>query len=258
MDLIPGTSAPADASSMNDYDDPAHIGALLQRLGQLDAALGAPVSKQRMNGGIVGIEMLRERLVEAARLLRDQLGFEMLTCISGADMIDHLESIYHFRSLGQNWLLQVRVKMPNEAPEVDSLVGLYSSANWLERETYDMFGIVFRGHPDLRRILLDDEFFGYPLLKSFEPTPITVHDRATTQTNAVRAVAGEQQRFGREVTAKHLGQGMQERLHPGKLTFGSAAVYLETGQGVESGTSPEHGEATDQDTPGGPMKPQQR
>src|SRR5262245_7938777 len=186
MDLVPGKSAPADASPANAYDDPAHIAALLQRLGQLDVALGAPVPKQRMNGGIVGIEVPRERLVEAARLLRDQLGFEMLTCISGADMIGHLESIYHFRSLGQNWLLQVRVKTPNDAPEVDSLVGLYPSANLLERETYDMFGIVYRGHPDLRRILLDDEFFGYPLLKSFEPTPITVHDRATTQTNAIR------------------------------------------------------------------------
>jgi NADH/F420H2 dehydrogenase subunit C len=252
VDLAPGkTTNPAPA-----YDDAAHLGELLRRLSQLDETLGTAVPKTRMNGGIVGIEVPRERLLDTARILRDTLGFEMLTCVSGVDMIEHLESIYHFRSLSQNWLLQVRVKTPNDAPEIDSLVSLYPAANWLERETYDMYGIIYRGHPDLRRILLDDDFFGFPLLKSFEPTPSTVHDRATTQSNAIRAVAGEQQRFAREVTPHHLGQGTQERLHPGKLTFGSAAVYLETGQGVESGANPEHGYVTDQDTLAGPTTPQ--
>jgi len=61
-----------------------------------------------------------------------------------------------------------------------------------------------------------------------------VHDRATTQTSGVRAVAGEQQRHVETITSKHLGQGNEERLHPGKLTFGSAAVYLRTGQGIET------------------------
>jgi NADH/F420H2 dehydrogenase subunit C len=240
----------------NAFDSAARVGELLRALDQLDEALGATVVKTRMNGGIVGIAVARERLLDAARVLRDRLGFDMLTCISGVDMIEHLESIYHFRSISRNWLLQVRVKTPTETPEIDSLFSLYPSANWLERETYDMYGIIYRGHPDLRRILLDDEFFGFPLRKSWQQTPVTVHDRATTQTNAIRAVSGEQQRNARDVTPHHLGQGDQERLHPGKLTFGSAAVYLKTGQGVESGTSPEHGYAVDEDTEAGPMTPQ--
>jgi hypothetical protein len=125
------------------------------------------------------------------------------------------------------------VKLPSDQPRVASLVSVYASANWLERETYDLFGIVFEGHPDLRRILLDDDFFGYPLLKSFRPTPLTVHDPATTQTAASLAVTGEtQQRHMETITNTHLGQGEQERLHPGKLTFGSAAVFKQTGQGV--------------------------
>lgn len=256
MDLVPGKTAPADLASANAFDSAEHVGALLKRLELLDQAIGGAVPKRRMNGGIVGIEVSREQLLLAATVLRDQLNFEMLTCVSGADMIEHLESLYHLRSISQNWLLQVRVKLPNDQPEVDSLVAIYPSANWLERETYDMFGIIYRGHPDLRRILLDDEFHGYPLLKSFRPIPITVHDRATTQTDAIRAVAGEQQRFAREVTQKHLGQGLEERLHPGKLTFGSAAVYLKTGQGVDSGTSSEHGFEVDADTEAGPIKPQ--
>ena len=113
-----------------------------------------------------------------------------------------------------------------------SLVSIYPSANWLERETYDLFGIIFEGHPDLRRILLDDDFFGYPLRKSFRPTPHTVHDPATTEVDAVSAVSRAPERNIETITYKHLGQGAQERLHPGKLTFGSAAVFKETGQGV--------------------------
>ena len=206
---------------------------LLQQLTQLDQSSGQTLPKRRLTGDAVGIEVPSERLLAIAQSLRDTLGFEMMTCVSGVDMVDHLESVYHFRSLRNNWLLQVRVKVPVENPRVPSLVSLYASANWLERETYDLFGIVFEGHPDLRRILLDDDFFGYPLLKSFRPTPLTVHDRATTQTEASQAVNGDsQQRNMATITHTHLGQGAQERLHPGKLTFGSAAVFKQTGQGV--------------------------
>ena len=254
MDLVPHMQTPTEPPSLLAYD-PEHINALLSRLTQLDTTLGQDVPKRRLPCGVVGIELPAERLLDIARILRDELGFELLTCVSGVDMVAHVESIYHFRSLSQTWLLQVRVKLPAESPSVDSLVSLYPSANWLERETYDMYGIVYRGHPDLRRILLDDDFFGFPLLKSFHPTPLTVHDRATTQTDAIRAVAGEQQRNVERIASKHLGQGDEERLHPGKLTFGSAAVYIKTGQGVISEGAGEHGYATDQDTKAGPGKP---
>ena len=163
-------------------------------LAEVDEQVGQPVPKRRLNEGIVGIEIAAERLVEAGRFLRDGLGFEMLTCVSGVDMIDHLESIYHFRSISHNWLVQMRVKTPHDDPQIQSLVSVYASANWLERETYDLYGIRFVGHPDLRRILLDDDFEGHPLLKSFRTTPAVVHDRATTQIDAIRAVSGEQQR----------------------------------------------------------------
>ena len=259
MDLAP--SAPLGKPSLRMYETD-FINELLAALDPLDAVVGAPVPKRRMAGGIVGIEVSAEKLLDAARFLRDVAGYDMLATNSGVDMIDHFESIYHFRALARNWLLQVRVKLPVESPEVDSLVSLYPSANWLERETFDMYGIVFRGHPDLRRILTDDEFNGYPLRKSFHSTPITVHDRATTQVTAEQAVAGEQQRGIERMTPKHLGQGNEERVHPGKLTFGSAAVYLTTGQGVESPGLPaepvvgEHGYVAEPDTEAGPMSPQ--
>lgn len=253
MDVVSQT--PPSAPSLQAFDS-AHIGAMLEALAQLDSALGHNVPKRRMSAGCVGIEVSAGDLMQSARMLRDTLGFEMLTTISGVDLVDHIESVYHFRSVTRNWLLQVRVKLPSEKPEVDSLVSLYASANWLERECYDMVGIIYRGHPDLRRILLDDEFYGYPLLKSFHPTPLTVHDRATTQVDGVRALSGEQQRNVERVVAKRLGQGNEERLHPGTPTFGSNAVYLETGQGVEPG-EPEHSTDGKTQASGMPvMKPQ--
>src|SRR5437588_61276 len=108
-----------------------------------------------------------------------------------------------------------------EKPEVDSVVSVWPTANWLERETYDMYGIRFTGHPDLRRMLLDDEFEGYPLLKSFHQVPLTVKPRATTQVDPNVAVSGQYQQKGVEhVVQKKLGQGKEERLHPGTPTFG--------------------------------------
>ncbi len=214
MDITSASRPPTPLAFQRD-----HVAELTRALHSLDGLVGHPVL---MGGGGVGVEVERAALVSFCRALRDELGFEMLTSVSGVDMRDHLESVYHLRSLSRNWLLQVRVKLASDRPEVDSLVGLWSSANWLERETYDLFGITYVGHPDLRRILLDDEFEGFPLLKSFHPTPMTVHDRATTQVSPQEALSGEQQRRVERVVSKRLGQGEQERLHPGTPTFGNA------------------------------------
>jgi NADH-quinone oxidoreductase subunit C len=212
--------------------DRDHLASLVSQLDAVDAVVGAPVAKQIMNGGIVGIEVPAAKLLDVATILRDKVGFEMLTCVTGVDFVDHVQSLYHLRGIAQNWLLQVRVRLDADQPVVDSLYGIYPSANWLEREQYDLVGITYRGHPDLRRIMLDDDFEGHPLRRDFRMTPLTLHDRATTQVSAGRAIAGEQQEGQERGAPKRLGQGSQERLHPGKQTFGSAAVYLTTGQGV--------------------------
>lgn len=256
MDLVPGQAGSQGAMPAPFTRD--NINALLTALAQVDTVVGQPVPKVRMAGGMVGITVPRERLVDAARTLRDTLGFEMLVTISGVDMVEHRDAIYHFRSLRHNWLLQVRVAAPSERAEIPSLVSLYASANWLEREVYDLSGIAFPGHPDLRRILLDETFIGHPLLKDFRSTPTVVHDRATTQVDAIRAVSGERQRGQERIVLKKLGQGDQERLHPGMMTFGSEAVFMETGQGIGTGPNAMHGYTvkTDEDT-GPTMKPEE-
>jgi NADH/F420H2 dehydrogenase subunit C len=256
LDIAPRATGAPGAPSLLAYDRD-HVNELLNALAQFDELAGQAVPKRRLNDGIVSIDIAPEHVVDIGRFLRNTLGFEMLTSVSGVDMIEHLEAVYHFRSISHNWLLQMRVKTPVNDAQISSLVSLYPSANWLERETYDLFGIRFAGHPDLRRILLDDEFEGYPLLKSFVSTPTVVHDRATTQVDAVRAVSGEQQRRQERIVLKRLGQGQQERIHPGMTTFGDEAVFLETGQGVGNDANAMHGYTIDEQFLDPAAKPQE-
>ena len=113
-----------------------------------------------------------ERVVEVARLLRDdsELEFEMLTDVTAVDYLGQeprFEMVYHFYSVAANHRLRIKARVPEEPAEIDSLVDVYASANWMEREVWDLYGIRFKGHPDLRRILLYEEFEGHPLRKDY-------------------------------------------------------------------------------------------
>lgn len=219
MDLVP--SVRGLAASKGGYRD--QNAALARDLAPIAQITGQDVEPQTLKGDFLSLEVERTTLVAVCRFLRDQLGFDLLSCISGVDMQDHLESVYHLRSLTRGQLLQLKVRLDSEKPEVDSVVSVWPTANWLERETYDMFGIHYVGHPDLRRMLLDDDFEGHPLLKSFQTVPAVVKDRATTQVDPNRAVSARYQQKGVEKAVyKKVGQGQQERLHPGTPTFGHA------------------------------------
>jgi NADH/F420H2 dehydrogenase subunit C len=219
MDLVPrSTSMPSATTGYRDQN-----AALARDLAPIAQITGKDVQTKAQKGDYLGLEVDAENLVAVCRFLRDQLAFDMLVCISGVDMLDHLETVYHFRSTTRVQVLQLKVRLSNESPEVDSIVSVWPTANWLERETYDMYGIHFSGHPDLRRMLLDDDFEGYPLLKNFHQVPMTVKSRATTQVDPNMAVSGQFQQQNQEhVVQKKLGQGLEERLHPGTPTFGHA------------------------------------
>ena len=237
MDLVPRSKSISPAAS--GYRD--ENAALARDLAPIAQITGKEVALKNMKGDYLGIEVDRANLVAVCRFLRDQLGFDLLSCISGVDMLDHLETVYHLRSLIRKQLLQIKVRLDHEKPEVDSVVSVWPTANWLERETYDMYGIKFAGHPDLRRMLLDDDFEGHPLLKSFHQVPMTVKSPATTQVDPNMAVAGQFQQKGMEhVVQKKVGQGLEERLHPGTPTFGHAF------EGYEEEASRDGGE---KDTP---------
>ena len=144
----------------------------------LTAALGERVRAQLVDRGQLTIEVAPESLLEACAILRDHetLAFTELLDIAGIDYQGYGDNwegrryavVYNFLSIAHNSRVRVRVFCANDDfPAVDSVLGLFPSANWYEREAFDLYGIVFKGHPDLRRILTDYGFVGHPFRKDF-------------------------------------------------------------------------------------------
>ena len=113
------------------------------------------------------------RLVEVARFLHDdrELDARYLQSLSGVDRYDHFEVVYHLASLSRNHELALKVRADHEQPEVPSVVSVWLGAHLQEREAYDLLGIRFAGHPDLKRLLLWEGFPGHPLRKDFMTLP---------------------------------------------------------------------------------------
>lgn len=111
----------------------------------------------------------RESVIAVLRMLKEQFAFEMLADLTAVDYLGQdprFEVVYHLNSLSKN--IRLRVKTPvQEGEEVDTATVLWPIANWLEREVWDMFGIRFKGHPDLRRLLMYEGFEGHPLRKDY-------------------------------------------------------------------------------------------
>lgn len=114
----------------------------------------------------------RDRIVEIMTTLRDRFGFQQLLDVCGVDFPDRAERfevVYHLLSLTRNARLRVKTTT-DEIQPVPSLVTVYPSAEWFEREAFDMYGMLFSDHPDLRRLLTDYGFQGHPLRKDFPMT----------------------------------------------------------------------------------------
>ena len=111
----------------------------------------------------------RTRLKDVARRLKElpQLAYETLNWIAGVDLGAQLESVYHVYSWRTNTYLELHVAVPRAKAELDTVTDIWPGADWHEREAWDMMGIRYLGHPDLRRILLKDDFVGHPLRKDY-------------------------------------------------------------------------------------------
>lgn len=145
----------------------------------LQAALGDKLVGVDAVLGEVTAVVKPDELLAAATTLRDAPGlkFEQLTDICGMDYSAYGDGawtgarfavVYHLLSITHNWRLRLRVfATDDELPMVDSVIEVWPSANWYEREAFDLYGIVFKGHPDLRRILTDYGFVGHPFRKDF-------------------------------------------------------------------------------------------
>jgi NADH-quinone oxidoreductase subunit C len=145
----------------------------------VSAALGEALKEVVTARGEVTAVVSHDRLPVALRTLRDrpELRFELLVDLCGVDYSTYggegrdgprFAVVYHLLSLANNWRLRVRCFAPDdEFPVVPSAVDTWPCANWFEREAFDLFGIMFPGHPDLRRILTDYGFVGHPFRKDF-------------------------------------------------------------------------------------------
>lgn len=113
----------------------------------------------------------KKSLLEVAKFLKNApYSFTLLldlTCVDYQDEDWRYEMVYHFFSLERNQKVRIKARLPKKNPGIESLTSLWKNANWLEREVYDMFGIHFEGHPDLRRLFMYDGFEGHPLRKDY-------------------------------------------------------------------------------------------
>lgn len=110
----------------------------------------------------------RDSLLEVCRHLRDEMGYGHLSSVVGVDYPENFEVVYHLWSYEEKIMVSLKVPLPKDDPRVESVTGVWGAANWHERETGELFGITFEGHPYPKRLLLADDFEGYPFRKDFK------------------------------------------------------------------------------------------
>jgi len=119
------------------------------------------------------IEVAPENIVTAMGRLKYDLKFERLTSIAGVDRFPaepRFEVVYHLQSIAGKQRIRIKARVPGDNPEIKSVTSVYRAADWYERETFDLFGVKFLNHPELTRIMMPDDWEGYPLRKDY---PIT-------------------------------------------------------------------------------------
>ena len=141
------------------------------------AALAAALPEALAGGNLdrdeLTLEIAAEKIVEVCRFLKGDQKFTRVSTVTGVDWYPEeprFEVIYHLHSLERNERLRLKCRVAAANPEIDSVTGVWRGANWYERETFDLFGIRFRNHPGLRRIMLPETWEGHPLRKDYPVT----------------------------------------------------------------------------------------
>ena len=115
------------------------------------------------------IKISPDHILDVTKFLRDdeEMLFDFLSCLSGVDLKGRLAVVYQIFSMVKKHKITLKVEVPTDAPNVQSVESIWKTANWHEREIYDMMGIRFNGHPDLRRILMPGDWPGHPQRKDY-------------------------------------------------------------------------------------------
>jgi NADH-quinone oxidoreductase subunit C len=133
--------------------------------------LAPVVSGAAHSHGVLALELAPSALSDAIRALKSEFRFDLFLDVTAVDWPDRdprFDVVYHFYSTQHLVRVRVKTRVPENDPTVDTLVPLYGSARFMERECHDMYGIVFRGNPDLRPVLLYEGFTGHPLRKDYD------------------------------------------------------------------------------------------
>jgi NADH-quinone oxidoreductase subunit C len=173
-------SPPAATRPYGSYFDEV-VDALAAALPDFDAA----VTRVIVDRDELTLEVERDHLIAVMTAMRNDgaLRFELLSSVSGSDYLAaerRLHSVYHLTSMTYRRRVRVEVAVTAEDPHVPSVTALYPTADWQERETFDMFGIVYDGHPSLTRILMPDDWVGFPQRKDYPLGGIPVQYKGAT------------------------------------------------------------------------------
>jgi len=139
----------------------------------LNNAPDAIVLGGKFDRGELTLEIAAEHIVDVCAYLKQSQNFVRLSTVTGVDWYPEeprFEVVYHLHSPERNERLRLKCRLAGANPEIDSVTPVWRGAGWYERETFDLFGISFRSHPDLRRIMLPDDWEGYPLRKDYPVT----------------------------------------------------------------------------------------
>jgi len=146
-----------------------------------ESALGADLLGSTVAVGELTLEVKAKSIVTVCEALRDGagLGFEQMIDLCGVDYSEYGKEagtpwqgaryavVYHLQSVAYNQRIRLRAMLDDDLPQIDTVTEVWAGANWFEREAFDMFGILFAGHPDMRRLLTDYGFIGHPFRKDF-------------------------------------------------------------------------------------------
>ncbi len=162
-----------------------------QVINLLQSEFGEKLLEQGSFRGDESVVIAPENLLPMCKWLRDTpaCSFDMLLDVAAVDYLnrrkiaERFEVVYHLQSLKHHHRLRLKVRLPQESPQIDSVTGIWKSADWFEREAYDLMGITFKGHPCLQRLLMFKEFVGHPLRKDYPidrrpviPTPDSMQE----------------------------------------------------------------------------------
>ncbi|MDR0523872.1 MAG: NADH-quinone oxidoreductase subunit C [Candidatus Methanoplasma sp.] len=135
---------------------------------ELESRFGDRVRIDKTEPRRVYVTVPREDVFDVCSFIRDALCFEHVSAVTGNDMVDRMEVVYHLSNYNTGIMIEITTVLPADDLRVKSVSSLWEGCNWHERETYELFGIVFEGHPKLERLLTPDTYEFYPFRKSYK------------------------------------------------------------------------------------------